>query len=131
MSRDAIGRQHLGGHVAEELALVARVAADGNAGLVEVRLEVVGQALRGECDRVDVHAVRAGAENAAQACRAELEVLEECVLNGLLVALHGGELLGKLGVGDPLRPAGVLTHRALVHAVCSFLLSQPPWRHKF
>ena len=45
--------------------------------------------------------------------------------------LPGGELLGKLGVGDPLRPADVLTHRALVHAVCSFLLSQPPWRHKF
>ena len=128
VSCDAVGRQHLGGYMAEKLALVARVAADGNAGLVEVRLEVVGQALRGECDRVDVHAVRAGAENAAQACRAELEVLEECVLNGLLVALHGGELLGKLGVGDPLRPAGVLTHRALVHAVCSFLLSQPPWR---
>ena len=118
--RDAVGRQYLGRHVAEELALVARVAADGHAGLVEVCLEVVGQALRGKGDRVDVHAVRAGAEHAAQARRAELQVLEERVLNGPLVALHGAELLGKLGLGDPLRPAGVLTHRAFVHAVCSF-----------
>ena len=57
-------------------------------------LEVVGEALGGGADGVDVHAVAAGAHDAAQAACAELEVLVErldevCLVLGVKHFLYG------------------------------------------
>ena len=68
---DAVGGKHAGGGLHEVLALVARVARDGDRGVLEVRVEVGGEALRGLGDRVDVHAVGAHAQRAAEARRAK------------------------------------------------------------
>ena len=102
---DAVGRQHTRCGFDELLAHVAAVARDGDARVGEVRVNVIGEALRGLRDGVDVHAVRARADDAAQACRAEGEILVEGVADGgfipRLQLLELGEQSGVVDVVDP------------------------------
>ena len=102
----AVGSQNGGRHAHEEVALVAAIARDGNARVLEVFHQVVRKALRGATDGVDVHAVGARAQRAAQAGGAELKVLEEGIGDGVLVTgiLHGLELGGQLRIRDILDP---------------------------
>ena len=71
---DAIGREHLGGHFCKHIALDAAVIADGHGRLCKVLFQIIGQALRGLCHSIDVHAVGACADDAAQTARAKGKV---------------------------------------------------------
>ena len=81
-----IGGKDAGGHALEVLALEARVARDGDGGVVIVGVQVVGHALGCLGNHVDVHAVGAHAQRSAQACGAKLEVAIEGVVERVLVA---------------------------------------------
>ena len=101
----AVGGEHLGGTAHEILALVAAVAADCYARVLEVGVEVIGETLRSAPDRVDVHAVRARADDAAQSGGAELQILVEGLERGSLVLAHFRELSCQIlfgHVGNPL-----------------------------
>ena len=104
----AVGSQDRRSGLDEQLAVVATVARDGHGGLLEVLYQVIGEALRSATDGVNVHAVGAGAERAAQASGAERELLEERVGDRLLVArlLHGLELRKELLIFHILNPNG-------------------------
>lgn len=102
-----VGSKNGGRGLNEELTVVAAVARDGNRGVLEILNEIFRKALGCTADRIDVHAVRAGAKRAAQACRAELEVLEERVGDSVFVSrflhcLELGEQLVIRDIGDPL-----------------------------
>ena len=71
---DAIGRKHSGGHFCKHIALDAAVVADGHRRLCKVLFQIIGQALRGLCHGIDVHAVGACADDAAQTARAKGKV---------------------------------------------------------
>ena len=103
---DAVGGQHAGGGPHEVLALVARVACDGDRGVLEVGVEVGGEALRGLGNRVDVHAVGAHAERAAQARGTKGEAAVEGVgeLLGVRVGQELVELGGEVWLGDVVLP---------------------------
>ena len=133
-ARIHVGRHAVGGHdggrgAHEQLAVVAAVAGDGHRGVVEVRVQVICEALRGAAHRVDVHAVRAGAQHAAQAGGAERQVLEEGVghrgvVAGIGLRLHVGQLgrqIGVLHVLNPMRKLGA--HIDIAHKV-SFAFSR-------
>ena len=95
---DAVGCQRHGclhGKLRRHMAGVIR---DGNA-LVRGALfdNVVGKALGGPANHIDVHTVDAGSDDAAQACGAELEIHIKAFLDLLLVPLNGPKLcLGSL-----------------------------------
>ena len=116
---DAIGRQHAGRHALEVLALVARVTRERQRGVLVVGVQVVRHALGGLRDHVDVHAVGAHAERAAQARRAKGEVAIEGVEEFVLVALAAElvELDHQVGLGDVVLPGADLGLDACVHVV--------------
>ena len=104
---DVVGSEHLCGDVREFFTHAPAIARDGDAGVLVALVEVVGQALCGAGDGVDVHAVGAGANDTAQPTGAKLEVLKERVGKGGFIVLHGGKLGLEAGV-CALQPAGVL-----------------------
>ncbi len=71
---DAIGREHSGGHFCKHIALDAAVVADGHRWLCKVLFQIIGQTLRCLCHSIDVHAVGACADDAAQTARAKGKV---------------------------------------------------------
>ena len=91
----------------EELAVVAAIAGDGDGWRVEVRFEVIGNALGRLPHRVDVHAVGARPEHAAQTRRPEGKILEEGVFERRRIARSDevGKLRGDFGVSRALGPA--------------------------
>ena len=112
---DAVGGEDVGRSLGEEAAVVAAVVAHYHTDLfqiLEILVQVVGEALCGGAHRVDVHAVRSGPHDATQTARAEFERTVEGVnklgfvgifnhgLHGLLrfgiVAIGGHPLLGHL-----------------------------------
>ena len=102
---DAVGGKHARGRAHEQLAFVARVARDGDAGVFEAGVEVLCQTLGGARHGVDVHAVGAGPDHAAQARRAEFKILEECIGDRSVVGLRKPrELCGKLVVRHAFAP---------------------------
>ncbi len=121
MRHDAIRSQNGGRHLHEQLAFVARVARDGDARVFEMRIQIVGEALRCATHRVDIHAIRARAQRSAQARRAERQILEERIHRGGVVArigrsLHLGQLGRKLFVGNVGNPTVQFsTHIAICH----------------
>ena len=116
-----VGGQDGGRRLHEQLALVAAVARDCHRRRVEVRVQVVGETLRRTADGVDVHAVRARPDNAAQTGGSEGQILEEGVDHGGIVAgigcgLHVGKLGGNLGIGGVINPVlQFSTHIAFAH----------------
>ena len=102
---DAVGCQDAGGDLLEVLALQARVAGQGQRRVLVVGIQVVGDALGGLGDHVDVHAVGADAERAAQAGGAKGEAAVEGVVE--LVAVLGDEpreLLGQVSLVNVVLP---------------------------
>ena len=114
---DAVGREHAGGDLLEVLAMEARVARDGDGGVLVMGVEVVGEALGGLGDHMDVHAVGAHAEYAAQAGGAEGEAAVERIEKLVLIACGDEcvELLLELGVGEVLLPELDLLEDFSVH----------------
>ena len=102
----AVGGKDAGRHALEVLALEARIARDGNGGVVIVGVQVVGHALGCLGNHVDVHAVGAHAERAAQARSAKLERAIEGVVERILIAsADKGVKLGlEVWLGDVVLP---------------------------
>ena len=115
----AVGGQHAGRGLHELLALVARVARDGDGGVLVVGVEVGGEALAGLRHRVDVHAVGADAKGAAQAGRTKGEAAVEGVreLLGVGVGHKFVELSGQIGLGEVFLPELGRSSNLLVHVL--------------
>ena len=121
---DAVGRKHGGRHALEVLALQAGVTRERDRGVLVVGVEVVGHALGGLGHHVDVHAVGADTQDAAQAGGAKGQRAVEGVGELLLVARLDelGKLSGKVGLLDVVLPEldrglDVLIHVVLPHFV--------------
>ena len=114
---DAVGGEHAGGDALEVLALVAGVARERERRVLVVRVQVVRDTLGGLGDHVDVHAVGAHAERAAQAGGAEGEVAVEGVEELLLVALAAEvvELDHQVGLRNVVLPGIDLGLDGCVH----------------
>ena len=121
---DAVGREDVGHRLGEGARVVAAVVAHHDAQVLaagEGLEDVVGEALRGHADDVLVHAVRARAHDAAQAARAELEVLVEGLDQVGLVRvvehrLHGGPRLLVEACAQPgLCLGGAFFQKLFVH----------------
>ena len=82
---DAVGGEHFGRGFGEHIALDAAVVADGDRLAAALGLDPVGQALGGLTHHIDVHAVCAGTDDAAQTCRAELQCDRKPVLDGRVI----------------------------------------------
>ena len=79
---DAVGREDVGHDLGEEARVVAHVVTYGNLDfreILEVLLEIVGQALGSGAHGVDVHAVAAGSHDASQSAGTEFEIAVECI----------------------------------------------------
>ena len=99
----AVCGQHARGHAGERIAFEAAVVADNGGRSGKAPVEVVRQPLRSFGDSIDVHAVGAGADHAAQAAGTKGEVAVEGVLDGRLV--HAPQFLKKFLVGHTRQPA--------------------------
>ena len=82
---DVVGGQNLGSSPGKQIALNAAVVADGNRLAAALGLDPVGQALGGLTHHIDVHAVCAGTDDAAQTCRAELQCDRKPVLDSRVI----------------------------------------------
>ena len=95
---DAVRREDTGSFAREVPALEAAVVADRDRLRAALRLDPVSDALRCLANDPDVHAVRAGAQHAAQTGRAELQSDGEAVLDGLVITGDVIELLVQIEV---------------------------------
>ena len=77
VGRHAVSSQNRRRCLDEKLALVAAVAGDGNGRIIERLVEVIGKALRGTTDRVDIHTIGASADGSTKTSGSKLEVLEK------------------------------------------------------
>ena len=92
---DAIGGEHPGGNLCKHITLDAAVIADCHRRLCKVFLQIVSQALRCFCDRVNVHAVGACTDYAAQTTRAKVKVTVEGILDfGIVQRFQFGGNIG-------------------------------------
>ena len=102
---DVVCGQHLGSGLGEQVALDAAVIADGNGLAAALGLDPVGKALGGLADNVNIHAVGACADDAAQTGGAEFQGHGKAVLDGGIVALDAFQLRFQVGVvqlcGEP------------------------------
>ena len=87
---------------AEDVALQAAVVADGDGRGRKLPDDIVGQALRGFGNGIDIHAVGARSQDAAEAAGAEGEVAVEGVLN--LSGRHCGKGGLDFRLGGQLKP---------------------------
>ena len=77
---DSVSRENVCADFSKQAAVVAHVVTDNNLDFREVLesiFQVVGEALSGSANGVDVHAVRANAHNATQTAGSEFEVFVE------------------------------------------------------
>ena len=90
VAMNAVGSHHLGGHLGEVAAVVARVVRDSHLQLHarKVLLHVVGQPLRGGGHRVFVHAVWSDTHDAAQTSCAEFQRAVKRFVQFILVLRH-------------------------------------------
>ncbi len=70
---DAVACQNAGGLFGEDITLQTAVVSDGDGLVAALGLDPVGNALRSLADYPDIHAVRAGAQCAAQSRGTELQ----------------------------------------------------------
>ena len=89
---NAVCGQHLSGCFGKEVALDTAVIADGNGLAAALRLDPVGKALGRLTDNINIHAVGASADDAAQTGGAELQGHGKAVLNGGIVTLNAFQL---------------------------------------
>ena len=95
---DAVGREHLGRRFGKDVGLDAAVIADRDGLAAALGFDPVGQALGGLPHDVNVHAVGARADHAAQTGRAKLERDGETVLNGGVVIPNAFEFGLEIGI---------------------------------
>ena len=102
---DAVGRQDAGDAADEGFSPVAGIARNGNRRRVEAFVQVACKPLRRAADGIDVHAVRADAQDAAQPGRSERKIPIEgiCQILGRFPP-HVGKVAGKFGVFHAARP---------------------------
>ena len=92
---DPIGCKNTSSDFCEHVALDAAVIADCHRRLCKVFLQIVSQALRCFCDRVNVHAVGACTDYAAQTTRAKVKVTVEGILDfGIVQRFQFGGNIG-------------------------------------
>ncbi len=101
---DAVRGKHGRGFAGEEVAVDAAVM--GNRGhLRQVgRVQMIREALRGAAHDVNIHAVRAGAEDAAQTARTEFKIAVKAFVNFRFIASNGFEIFAHravIGFGKP------------------------------
>ena len=97
------------------------VIGDGNTLVLTVLFDnIVGQSLRGLADRVDIHPVGAGSQNAAQTGSTELEIFIKALFDLVLVAFDGLQLCTCLFVEKRVIQPGTINVHILSHC---FLLS--------
>ena len=118
---EAVRGENVGHALGEHPRIVAAVVRHGHPHLLagEGALQVVRKSLRGSAHRIDVHAVRPHAHDAAQAARTELQVLVEALDELLHIVLHQVlDLLFRLFVIMTVEPClGFLQHR-LFQFIC-------------
>ena len=102
---DAVGRQDAGDAADEGFSPVAGIARDGDRRRIEAFVQVARKPLRRAADGIDVHAVRADAQDAAQPGRSERKIPIEgiCQILGRFPP-HAGKVAGKFGVFHATRP---------------------------
>ncbi len=118
---NAVRGQHAGGLPGKALAADAAVIADGSAPGKTGSVQNVRRGLRGAADDVDVHAVRARAENAAQAAGAELQLAAKGVFDLLRAVGHFQQFFFQIGVQQRLRQPFGKTGAGKVHGIASIL----------
>ena len=92
---NAVRGQNAGGFPGEAFTVYSTVVSDGGA-LGKARfVQIIGYGLRRAADDMDVHAVCAHAENAAQSAGSEGKRTAECIFDGGRVMLHGSKLFLK------------------------------------
>ena len=77
VGRHAVGSQKRRRCLNEKLALVAAITSNGNGRIIERLVEVIGKALRGTTDRVDIHTIGTSADGSTKTSGSKLEVLEK------------------------------------------------------
>ena len=82
---DPIGCKNTSSDFCEHVALDAAVIADCHRRFCKVFLQIVSQALRCFCDRVNIHAVSTRTDYAAQTTRAKGKVTVECILDFCII----------------------------------------------
>ena len=89
---DAVACQHARGLPRKHVAFDAAVVGDGDAFFAALLVQIICQTLRGLAHHIDVHAVRARTQHAAQARGAELQLHRETVLYLCVNALNAEQL---------------------------------------
>ena len=82
---DAVGREHTRSHLCKYIALDTAVITDGHRRSFKVLFQIVRQTLRGLCHRVNVHPVRASADDAAQTTGAKSKVAVKSIFNFCII----------------------------------------------
>ena len=119
--RKSVRCEDIGHAFGEHARIVAAVVGHGDADLLarKVLFKVVRETLRGGSDRIDVHAVRTHAHDAAQASRTEFEILVEALYEFFHVVVHQvfDLFLGLLVIGAVEPCLGFFQHQ-LFQFVC-------------
>ena len=95
---DAVGRKDPRGDVGKQIALDAAVIGDGHRRILKFLLDIVGHALGGKRDGINIHPVGAHAQNAAQSGGAELQHLDKALLDLVVVALDVHHLCNQIRI---------------------------------
>ena len=116
----AVGCEHLSCAADELFALVAAVAPDHDGRVLVVCNQVIRKTLGSASNRINVHAVGACTDDAAQAGGTKLEVLVECFDCRLFIVAHGFELFAQIGFLHVVEPRckqfGFPRHRCSFHS---------------
>ena len=102
---DAARCHDAGGFPGKQLAFMAAVVGNGDRRGGVLRKQVVGEALGGLPDGIQVHAVGAGAQLAAQTAGAKLQRPVKPLVDLFFLIADRQQLSGQFGVGDLLQPA--------------------------
>ena len=115
----AVRRKHARRRARKHIGLDARIVGDGDGGFFEIRVEIVRKPLRRLVDGVDVHAVRARADHAAQPRRAEFQIFVETVEDLLIVSFNCFQLRQQVLVRCCLFTPKVVKRMDIVHGKAS------------
>ncbi len=95
---DAVRGKHGRGFAGEEVAVNAAVVSNRGYLRQVGRVQVIREALRGAAHDVNIHAVRAGAEDAAKAACTEFKIAVKAFVNFRFIASNGFEIFAHRAV---------------------------------